>query len=100
MSSRHHGIASVAAAWLTMTAVAAAEPAVTPADVPTGDVWMTPGASASLPPGTGQAGSVNAQLPIGDVWLADDGVSRAAEAPAPPQRETSAREEIAAGGIK
>jgi hypothetical protein len=100
MSSRHHRIASIAAAWLTMTAVAAAEPVLTPADMPTGDVWMTPGAAAPLPPGTSEGASANALPPIGDVWLADDGVSRAAEAPVPPPRETSAREEIAAGGIK
>jgi hypothetical protein len=100
MSSRHHRIASIAGAWLTMTAVAAGEPVVTPADMPTGDVWVTSGAAAAWPPGTSEGGTATAQLPTGDVWLADDGTSRAAAAPAPAQRETSAREEMAAGTIK
>jgi hypothetical protein len=83
---------------MVMTAAAAAEPAATPVDMPTGDVWMTPGASALLPPGTSEGGSANAQLPIGDVWPAEGGTTRAAQNP--PQEQAAGREEIAAGSVK
>jgi hypothetical protein len=86
---------------MVMTVAAAAEPVATPVDMPTGDVWMTPNAPSPLPRGAvGQAGSVNAQLPIGDVWPAEGGMTRAAQDPAPPQEQAAGREEIATGSVK
>jgi hypothetical protein len=82
---------------MVMTVAAAAEPVATPVDMPTGDVWMTPNAPSPFPPGAGQAGSVNPQLPIGDVWLAEGGTTRGAQNP--PQ-QAAGREEIAAGSVK
>jgi hypothetical protein len=99
MSARHRTIGFAALGWVALAALAAAQPAAGPADVPTGDVWITSERSA-FPHGASQAASVDAQLPIGDVWLAEDGMTRAAKAPAPPHEQAEGREEIAAGSVK
>ena len=91
-------ITPAAAAWIAMTVIASAGPLTSEADVPTGDVWITPDAPRpSLPQGA-QNTPVR-QLPTGDFWPADDATIRAADTPAPP-RGAFAREEGGAGSVK
>jgi hypothetical protein len=98
MSSRQLNLAAAAVAWLVVTAFAAAEPG-TPADTPTGDVWVTPDAPRPLPPQAAQIAPARRSLPTGDFWPADDGAIRTADAPAPP-KGAIAREESGIGGAK
>jgi hypothetical protein len=97
--SRQYKIATAAVGLMALPLVALAQPAASPLDAPTGDVWITPGGPSPSPTGAGRAGSVNAQLPTGDVWPAEGGMTRTAQ-PAPPQAQAAAREDIAAGSVK
>jgi hypothetical protein len=79
-----------------MTFPAAAEPAGRQADIPSGDVWVTPDAPRAVPPQAARNEPDYRQLPTGDFWPAEETVTRAAETPAP-QPKRSAREEVATG---
>jgi hypothetical protein len=96
VSSRHSKIAAAAAACIATTLVAAAEPPARQVDMPTRDVWVT--LDGPFPAQAAQNTPSHRQLPIGDFWPADDALTRAADAPAPPTR--SAREDVAIGSIK
>jgi len=97
MSSRYWTIAAAAAAAIAMTLTAAAEPPARQADMPSGDVWMTPEAPGPVPTqAAAQNGPVYRQLPTGDFWPADEAVTRAADLPGP-QPKRSALEELATG---
>jgi len=96
MCSRHYQLTAAAAAWIALTAVAAAAPLATPEEMASGDVWITPDAPAPVPSQAAQSAPVSRQLPIGDFWPAEDGATRAAEAPAPPH-DAFARERSATG---
>jgi hypothetical protein len=98
MSSRQLKLAAAAAAWLAVTAFAAAEPGA-PADTPTGDVWVMPDAPRPLPPQAAQIAPAHRSLPTGDFWPADDGAIRTTDAPAPP-KGAMAREESGTGDAK
>ena len=99
MSSRHSTIAAAAAACIATTLIAAAEPPARQADMPTGDVWVTPDTPGAFPAQAAQNTPAHRQLPIGDFWPAGDAVTRAADVPAPPPAR-SAREDVASGLIK
>lgn len=96
MSSAHATIAAAAAAWIAMTFPAAAEPPARQADIPSGDVWVTPDAPRVVPSQAARNEPDYRQLPTGDFWPAEETVTRAAETPAPPLKK-SAWEEVATG---
>jgi len=98
MSSSRLTLPAVAAGWLAITTLVAAEPA-TIADMPTGDVWVTPDATLASPPVAAQNAPGRRVLPTGDFWPADEGATRIANTPAPP-KDALAREEAAAGKMK
>jgi hypothetical protein len=98
MSLRHPTIA--AAAWVASTLIAAAEPPAGRADMPTGDVWVTPDTPGYAPAQAAQNMPIHRQLPTGDFWPADAAVTRAADVAVPPQPTKSAREDVATDGIK
>jgi hypothetical protein len=99
MSSPHCTIGVAALGWVALATLAAAQPAATPADMPTGDVWIA-GEPSTFPHGAaGQAVAANPQTPTGDVWPTADGTGRAAEAAAP-QQDAAGREEVAVGSVK
>src|SRR5215469_2023779 len=100
MSSRHSTIAAAAAACIATTLIAAAEPRATQADMPTGDIWVTPDTPGAFPVQAAQNTPVHRQLPTGDFWPTDDAVTRAADVAAPPQPTRSAREDAATGMIQ
>lgn len=98
MSSWHCRMGSAALAWIAMTALAVAQPVAAPADVPTGDVWIAPGALGPFLRGDAQASSATPRPPTGDVWPAADGVTSTARTPAP--RDAAVPEEVATGSVK
>jgi len=100
MCSRRLRLAAAAAAWMAMAALAAAEPATTWADTPTGDVWVTQDAPRPLPSQSAQNTPADRALPTGDVWPAEESLTRAADTPAPPRAPPAMREELAAGSAK
>ena len=100
MSLQQLRIAAAAAVWMALTALAAAEPETTWVDMPTGDVWVTQDAPRPLPPQVAQKAPADRPLPSGDVWLAEESLTRAAEAPASPRTHSATREEIAAESVK
>ena len=91
-------ITPAAAAWIAMTVIALAGPLTSEADVPAGDVWITPDAPRPPLPQGAQNTPVR-QLPTGDFWPADDATIRAADTPAPP-RGALAHEEGGDVGMK
>jgi hypothetical protein len=97
MSSRRLTLIAAAAAWLATTTLVAAQPAT--ADMPTGDVWVTPDAARPSPPLAAQNAPGRRALPTGDFWPADEGATRIADTPAPP-KDALAREEAAAAKMK
>jgi len=99
MSPRYLKPATAAGAWLVMAALAAAQPATSATDTPTGDVWVTPDAPRPLPAQAAQNAPARRPLPTGDFWPAEDGATRTADAPAPP-KDALAREESGTGGVK
>ena len=100
MFSRHSTIAAAAAAWIATTLIAAAEPPARQAEIPTGDVWVTPDVPRAFPTQAAQNTPVHRQLPTGDFWPTEEAVTRAADTPAPAQPTKSAREDVATGSIK
>jgi len=98
MSSSRLTLAAVAAGWLAITTLVAAEP-VTTADTPTGDVWVTSDAPRASPPVAAQNAPGRRVLPTGDFWPPDEGATRIADTPAPP-KDALAREETAVGKMK
>jgi hypothetical protein len=92
-------VSPAAAAWIAMTLIASAGPLTSEADVPTGDVWITPDAPRASPPQAAQNAPVYRQLPTGDFWPAEAGAIRSADAPAP-AKDALAREDSATGAIK
>ena len=92
MSSWSLKIAPAAAAWIAMTLIATTGPIASEVETPTGDVWITPDAPAAAPSQTAQQNPAQRQLPTGDFWPADDGATRAADAPALPRGQSASRE--------
>jgi len=86
-------IALATAAWIAMTLVASAGPLTREAEIPTGDVWITPEAPHPAPAQTARRTPVQRPMPTGDFWPADDDATRTAEAPAPPHDQSAARED-------
>ena len=86
-------ISPAAAAWLAMTVIASAAPLASEAAPPTGDVWITPEAPAAAPSQTAQHAPARRPLPTGDFWPAEDGATRAADAPALPRDQSASRED-------
>jgi hypothetical protein len=71
MSSRCHELAVALACSLALSLPAAAQTAPAQHDMPTGDVWITPGGSSTPP----VAAATSTGIPTGDVWLtAEDDV--------------------------
>jgi len=100
MSTWSVKIAPAAAAWIAMTLIAAAGPITSETDTQTGDVWITPEAPAASPSQTAQRAPAQRSLPIGDFWPAEDGATRAADAPALPRGQSAAREDGATGAVE
>jgi hypothetical protein len=94
MSSWRLTLAAVAAGWLAITSLVAAEPATTPY-MPTGDVWVTQEVLRPLPAQAAQNARGRRVLPTGDFWPADEGATRIADTPAPP-KDALAREDATA----
>lgn len=91
-------VAAAAAACLATAAFATAAP-VTPADTPTGDVWVTHVSPTPAPAQAAQNAPSRGALPTGDFWPADEGATRTADTPSPPQ-DAVAYEEGATGSTK
>ena len=92
-------IATVAAGSIALTIAAAAQPAPSPADMPTGDVWIAPSEPNPWVPGRfGQAMPAATQIPTGDFWPAADSPVRIAAPPAPARPD--AVEQVASDGAK
>ena len=98
MSARHARIAAAVAGVIGMAAIASAEPA-NQAEMPLGDVWVTPDGPGPLPSHAAQ-NTPTRQLPIGDFWPTEDDLRRAADVPAPAQPTKSARENSATGSME
>jgi hypothetical protein len=93
MSTWSLKIAPAAAAWIAMTLIATAGPIASEIETPTGDVWITPEAPAAPPSQTAQRAPAHRPLPTGDFWPAEDGATRAADAPALPRGQSALRED-------
>jgi len=90
-------IAPAAAAWIAMTLFTSAASLASEAQIPTGDVWITPQAPSTVPSQTAQRTPLQRQSPTGDFWPAEDDATRAADAPALPRDQSAAREDDGRG---
>ena len=97
----HCRIAAAAVGWIALTLVAVAQSGTGHQDVPSGDVWITPNKSRSIPrDAVGQTTPNSSEIPTGDVWLAPDGVARTAQPKAPPQRDARETDYVNNGSRK